>query len=269
MLNPYFPKAVWAPLPGRDTTPGRVQLLTVHTAVSNSANLYGKGRLNGGTYAHFYNPKTGPLIQYQEIGHIARADNYGNPFTISVENWDGGYAPEVPPLTASQIENLAQLFAWLVKTHDLANRIATPENLTGLGWHRLGIRGNFGPYNPADRRTWSGAQSGVNFSGAFGKVCPGNRRIDQIPEIYARAQQILAPQPKTIPLIDRSEKMFIIYRSSGKKSSIKEYAIVGSNFFMPFTGEAAATNLTAQLGGKPALRVSDKFWNHCRAAAGK
>lgn len=270
MNNAYFPQARKNLLPGRDTIRGKVQLLTVHTAVSNSADLYAKGRLNGGSYSHFYNPRSGKLIQYQEIGRIARADNYGNPFTISVENWDGAQNP-VPPLTPSQIENLAQLFAWLVREHGLANRIATPDKPYGLGWHRLGIKGNFSPYNSRDLTTWTGAQSGLNFSDSFGKICPGDARIRQIPVIYARAQEILNPQKKEkkISKIRKDKEMFMIYRKSPASPKIKEYAIVGANFFMSFTGESAAKNFIAQLGGAPPLQVSEKFWNHCKAAAGK
>jgi len=264
MDKAYFPQAKKKLLPGRDTATAEVRLLTIHTAVSNSDDLYGSGRGHGGTYAHFYSPKTGPLIQYQEIGKMARADNFGNSFTVSVENWDGAKSP-VPPLTSSQVENLAQLFAWLVTNHGLPNRIATVDNPSGLGWHRLGITGNFGTYDPKDLTTWSRAQTGLNFSSAFGKLCPGDARIAQIKQIYIHAQQYINAAKR----IERKkgEKMFVIYRPLPTDAKTRQYAVVGSNFFMPFTGESAAKNLIAQLGGAPALKVTNNFWTHCQKAA--
>ena len=175
-------------------------MMTIHTAVSSSQALYDNGFGPGGTHSHFYNPETGRLKQYQEITKKSFADLDGNDFCVSVEHWDGypNNAPgfwengsDVPPLTESQIENDAILFAHLVINYDVPNRIATPDNLTGLGWHRLGIRGNFPEYNPKDMKTWTGKQSGVSFSRSFGKVCPGDRRIDQVEEIFDLAQNYI------------------------------------------------------------------------------
>lgn len=210
-LQPISKWTVWDPVTGRSKARIRPRLMTIHTAVTNSQDIYGPGLGPGRTHAHFYNPKSGTLRQHQEINRKAFADGGGNGYCVSVEHWDGypkgapGYwknGSDVPPLTDSQIENDARLFAHLVTHFDLPNRIATPDNLTGLGWHRLGISGNFGAYDPDDRKTWSRAQSGANFSKARGKVCPGDRRIDQIQEIYDRAQEYLAPKkpaPKPEP----------------------------------------------------------------------
>ena len=218
-LEPIANWTVWDPVTGRSSTPIRPRMMTIHTAVTNSQDIYGPGLGPGRTHSHFYNPKDGKLRQHQEINKQAFADGGGNSYCVSVEHWDGypngapGYwrhGSDVPPLTDSQIENDARLFAHLVTHFGVPNRIATPDNLSGLGWHRLGVAGNFGTYNPRDRKTWSRAQSGANCSNATGKACPGDRRIDQIQEIFDRAQEYLAgtsaSAPTPTPIVDDIEK---------------------------------------------------------------
>lgn len=210
-MEPIAEWTVWDPVAGRSSTRITPRMMTIHTAVTNSQDIYGPGLGPGRTHSHFYNPKSGTLRQHQEINKQAFADGGGNSYCVSVEHWDGypngapGYwrhGSDVPPLTDSQIENDARLFAHLVTHFGMPNRIATPDNLTGLGWHRLGVQGNFGTYNPRDRKTWSRAQTGANFSNATGKVCPGDRRIDQIQAIWDRAQEYLragTSKPATVP----------------------------------------------------------------------
>ena len=168
-MKPISQWTIWDPVTGRSKISIKPRMMTIHTAVTNSQDIYGPGLGPGRTHSHFYNPKNGTLRQHQEINRKAFADGGGNDYCVSVEHWDGypngapGYwkhGSDVPPLTDSQIENDARLFAHLVTHFGLPNRIATPGNLTGLGWHRLGISGNFGAYNPNDRKTWSRAQSG-------------------------------------------------------------------------------------------------------------
>lgn len=203
-MRQRYTGAVWDPISDRDRIPIQPRGLSIHTAVTNTSDLYGTRRGQGGTYAHFYNPKDGKLRQHQELDRMARADLEGNAYLISVENWDGypnGYPPywkhggDVPPFTQAQVHALADLFAFLVKYCGIPNRIATPDNVTGLVWHRLGISGNFGRYDPKNRATWSREQTGKRFSTARGKLCPGDRRIAQIQEIYDLAQ--ISINPKT------------------------------------------------------------------------
>ncbi|MGV9183747.1 peptidoglycan-binding domain-containing protein [Arcanobacterium canis] len=203
MGKEYFPQAIRDLVTGRLPYRIRPRGMSIHTAVSGSNDIYGPNPGPGGTYAHFYNPMGPvPLRQACEINRQAAADLKGNPFLVSVENSDGypnrapGYwknGSDIPPFDAYQIEKLAQLFAYLVAKWGIPNRIATPDRpLDGLTWHRMGIVGNFGKFDPKNRLTWSAAQSGWRFSNARGKTCPGDRRIMQIPAIFNRAQQILA-----------------------------------------------------------------------------
>lgn len=209
VLGPIKDWTVWDPVAGRSSERIKPRMMTIHTAVTNGQDIYGPGLGPNRTHSHFYNPRDGKLLQHQEIDKKAFADGDGNDWCVSVEHWDGypngapGYwkhGSDVPPLTDAQIENDARLFAHLVKHFGVPNRIATPDNLSGLGWHRLGVKGNFGAYNPADRKTWSRAQTGANFSNVTGKVCPGDRRIDQIQEIWDRAQAYLGAT-MTVPVV--------------------------------------------------------------------
>ena len=176
--------AVWDPITNASTlslTPKRV---TIHIAVSTSADIYGPNKGPGGSYAHFYNPRSGKPRQHQKMHHRAAADLEGNPTSISVEH----QGMPGDRMTNTQLTNLARIFAWTHVFCGVPNRIATVGNVNGLAWHRLGIQGNFGAYDPNDRRTWSRAQTGKRWSSASGKTCPTNKFINQLDEVYERAQ---------------------------------------------------------------------------------
>lgn len=86
--------------------------------------------------AHFLNPKTGGLRQLVDTADEAWAQMAGNRYWISVEN--EGFVPD--SLTASQIENVAQLLAWLHVTFAVP-LVATDDPSSsgrGLGWHGMG-----------------------------------------------------------------------------------------------------------------------------------
>lgn len=122
--------------------------------------------------AHFLNPKNGPLEQLVDTADAAWAEVAGNRTWISVEH--EGYAGD--SLTASQLENDAQLLAWLHKEHGIPLQITDDPNGTGLGWHGMG---------------------GDAWGGHFG--CPGDPIKAQRGAIIARAQQILGQTPTPVP----------------------------------------------------------------------
>jgi len=186
-----IPWAIWDPITDRDRKAQSPVRMTVHTAWVNAPDIYGPRRGQGNTYAHVYNPTRGALRQHQELNRMSRADLHGNGQTVSVENQD---ERREMPFSDSQLDNMARLFALLVTApgSKVPNRIATVNDTRGLAWHRLGIKGNFGRFDPNDMTTWCGTQTGERWSDAFGKLCPTNARIRQIPEIYARAQKYIS-----------------------------------------------------------------------------
>lgn len=185
-----LPWAVWDPIADRDKKAQSPIRMTVHTAWVDSADIYGPRRGQGSTYAHVYNPLEGALRQHQELNRMSRADLDGNGLTVSVENQD---ERREMPFSDSQLENMARLFAELVNAPGsrVPNRIATVDDTRGLAWHRLGVLGNFGRYNPDDITTWCAHQTGERWTTARGKTCPTNPRIRQIPEIWKRAQKYI------------------------------------------------------------------------------
>lgn len=116
--------------------------------------------------AHFGNPKVGPLDQWVDTADEAWAEVAGNRQWISIEH--EGVAP--CSLTASQLENDAQLYAWLHKLYNVPLQITDDPNGFGLGWHGMG---------------------GLNWGGHFG--CPGDPIKAQRAAILARVKEILSP----------------------------------------------------------------------------
>jgi hypothetical protein len=85
----------------------------------------------------------------------------------------------VPAFSAAQIETLAQDRRHVQRAQHPVRQIPDSKvGRRGIGYHRLGVPG----YMLPGTEQWSTAK---------GKVCPGNRRIAQIPQVIARAQQIL------------------------------------------------------------------------------
>lgn len=146
--------------------------------------------------AHFGNPKSGKLDQWVDTDDKAWAEVSGNPYWISVEN--EGHSGEA--LTASQLENVAQLLAWLHTTEGIPLQITDAPSSAGLGWHGMGGDG------------WGGHLS-----------CPGDPIKAQRPTIIARAQQILSgtsgpaptPQPAPSPSSFKSKHPTIKLGDSG------------------------------------------------------
>ncbi len=176
--------AIWDPITGKSTTAMAPKRVTVHIAAVRADDIYGPNKGPGDSYAHFFNPRAGQIRQHQYMDCRAAADLNGSATSISVEH----SGVDGDSMTDTQLRNLAKVFAWAVKYCGVPNRIATVDNLNGLAWHRLGVQGNFGTYDPNDRTTWSRAQTGAVWSSATGKLCPTNNFIRQIPGVYKRAQ---------------------------------------------------------------------------------
>ena len=194
-----YPGAIWRPLTVDKSRWRLVPLrMNLHVAVSEASSLF--GYFNGARSrpdSHFYVRRNGVIEQYVDTALVAYADLEGNGSTISVETQGGVRATQTEPWTAAQIDALAKLYAWAVKTHGIDVRIADDsrpgKTSHGLSWHRLGCDGHF-PGRPLHGRVAGGRK----YSRSFGKVCPGNAKIRQVPEVYARAVAILggnAPAP--------------------------------------------------------------------------
>jgi len=183
----------------------RVDGLIMHIAVSNSLfPSYLKG-----TKAHFYVRKDGTIVQEIDTAFQSGAHRQGNPYWLSVET-EGGVGNDVNNgWTAAQVAALGRLYAEVARRHGTPFRLMESSRLgeRGLGWHRLGIDGNFPATGLLRGRKQRGG--GLLFSSAVGKLCPTDARIVQAPAILAAAQGgpvTPAPLPGTKPRLPSAEQ---------------------------------------------------------------
>ena len=168
-----------------------VRRYILHTAVSSASSLYSWFSVAGRATSHFYIARDGTCEQYIDTAYRSTANLQGNHDSITVETQDMGSGfpswsgSNVPSWTAAQVEALARLGAWVHKTHGvpLSPLSSSRPGTRGVGYHRQGIA----PWRVSGGETWSNAR---------GKVCPGDRRVAQIPAIIARAKALASGSTK-------------------------------------------------------------------------
>lgn len=170
----------------------RYRRVNLHVAVSNGYSLYGHFA-KAAVCSHFYVRDSGVVEQYIDTRFMSKADYHGNDSTISIETEGGVTNVNSEEWTDEQVIAIVQLWMWLRKTHDIENRIATGTNTTaaseGLSWHRLGVQGNFAGRPGLASKSYGG----IKYSLSKGKECPGDAKINQIPEIFALSNGDLKP----------------------------------------------------------------------------
>lgn len=140
--------------------------------------------------AHFSVKGNGHIQQSRDTAYRSAANLYGNHRVIAIENEDHGpdfptwSGSNVPPLTDAQVEANAKILRWAHETHGIPLQLCPDSRpgSRGLGYHRLGIDGNF--TDGYDGRV----SGGEVWTSAYGKACPGKNRIDQIPRILELAR---------------------------------------------------------------------------------
>jgi hypothetical protein len=137
--------------------------------------------------AHFSVKKDGTILQSRDTKYRSAANLDGNHRVIAIENED---AAQDVPLSPEQVVSNARILAWVHKTHGTPLQMAPNSRPTsrGLAYHRQGVDGNFGGYDYPGR-----VSGGEKWSSSFGKVCPRDKRIAQLPEILRRAKLIANP----------------------------------------------------------------------------
>jgi hypothetical protein len=140
--------------------------------------------------AHFGNPLSGGLDQWVDTDDKAWAEIAGNPRWVSVEH--EGYTNEAPAPTKSQLENDAQLLAWLHLTEGVPLQITDDPTKPGLGWHGMG------------GAAWGGHEN-----------CPGSRIKNARPLIIARAKQLIAPSGPRFYTVQRGDSVASVCRKFG------------------------------------------------------
>ena len=155
--------------------------------------------------AHFSTNAAGTIFQSRDTTYRSAANLNGNWRVIAVENEDHGTAygawsgSTVPAFTTAQIEAIARICAWANKVHGIP-LVQCPDSKPGsrgIAYHRQGIQGNY-------PNGW--VPGGELWSSSTGKVCPGDRRIAQMPQIITRARQLAGIEEDDVswtdPVID-------------------------------------------------------------------
>ncbi len=157
----------------------------LHIAVSNGASLFNYFNQPGNPTSHFYVRSTGntdgmaDFEQYVDTKYQAPANLQGNPTLISLET-QGGVGDDLNnPWPATMAKRIAWILAECHRIHGIP-LIAMPNSLPasmGVGYHRLGVD----PWRVDGGELWSSS---------YGKVCPGDARIAQVPAIITLARQM-------------------------------------------------------------------------------
>lgn len=151
--------------------------------------------------AHFSIRSDGYVTQNRDTFHQSAANYQGNHRCIAVEtddhdantpadnpfpDWGGS---DVPAMTDAQCEAFARIAAWAYATHGIP-LVACPDSRPGsrgVAYHRQGIDGNWAGYAYGGR-----VDGGEHWSTSYGKVCPGDRRIQQILQVVIPRARVLA-----------------------------------------------------------------------------
>lgn len=187
--------AVWQGAHHDNGVMSRYDIVCVHTIVG-----YAPAHA-----AHFSTNAGGTIFQSRDTAYRSAANLNGNARVLAVENEDHGPSygswsgSNVPAFTNQQIESIAHICAWANATHGIP-LVQCPNSRPGsrgIAFHRQGIPGNFANGLVPGGEVWSTSA---------GKVCPGDRRIAQMPQIIARARQLAGLD--TTPASEEGDPMF-------------------------------------------------------------
>lgn len=194
---PRMPGAEWVGEQSPRRRMERYDIVCVHTIVG-----YAPAHA-----AHFSVKADGTILQSRDTTYQSAANLNGNQRVIAIENEDHGPAfgawsgSGVPPLTDAQVAANARILRWAHGTHGVPLQLCpdSKPGSRGLAYHRQGIDGNFDDYQFPGR-----APGGEVWTSSYGKVCPGDRRIAQLPTIL----QLALDEGDDMPL-NEADKDFI------------------------------------------------------------
>ena len=187
-----YPKAVQKPLNKRTTPMAAYNFLCLHTMVGylKSTDSYfrtasvdshfGIGGIWGSDAADGLD---GVVYQWDDTKYRSAANLNGNGDVISVETADNApqLSSDIAAWTPKQCDAIVDLMVWAHNTHGIPLMLVpdTKPGRRGIAYHRQGIV------------PWL-VSGGTQWSNSTGKVCPGDKRIAQIPGLIARANAIVA-----------------------------------------------------------------------------
>lgn len=169
-----MPGAEWLGEHSPQTPMSRYDVFCIHTIVGFAP----------AHAAHFSTWMSGRLGQSRDTRFRSAANLNGNHRVIAVENEDGARAV---PLTDAQVKACGRAYYWSHEEHGIPLEMcpnSRPES-RGLAYHRQGIDGNFGSFDFPGR-----VPGGELWSSSFGKICPMDVRIRQLPDIMDVAKTL-------------------------------------------------------------------------------
>lgn len=139
--------------------------------------------------SHRHVADDGVVERYVRDDQIAWANGAGNARMLAIETQGDGTTSWTP----QQVESIAQCIAEWHLEFGFPLRLMTSSKTSerGIGYHRLGV-----PPSRWAKGLWLIA-GGERWSSAVGKVCPGDKRIDQVPDVIARAKAIVGDTSPT------------------------------------------------------------------------
>jgi len=183
-----YPGGLWKPLPASSKPMTAFDLVCWHTMVGSLAGTdgYFRGKAPG-VNSHLGTGGKGECWQWVDTRYQSGANYLGNHHIISVETadmgpgfaaWNTKDGNAVPAWTDAQMERHVDIAVWAFYEHKVPLQLVPngKPGHRGHAFHRMGVPG----YMVAGAEKWSTAQ---------GKVCPGNRRIAQIPDLLAEARR--------------------------------------------------------------------------------
>lgn len=198
-LMARYPGAKWRPISVNYTRRNSTKnCVILHTSASASAtSLHGWfSNKNANASSHFHVDDYGVVEQYIDTDHISWANGEGNPRSVTIETQGDGNGA----WTSATITALVKLIKWITGEHGIPVRqmASSKASEKGIGWHRQGIDGNF-PKTGILRGRVAGGQK---WSSARGKVCPGTKRIQQIPALIeaVKSGDVTPAAPKPTPV---------------------------------------------------------------------
>ena len=171
------------------------QGVCLHTMVGTLAGTDSMFREGGtvGTESHFGVGEHGEIYQWVDTKYTADANYLGSGHVISIETADYGGSfgrwntagDSVPYWNSKQIVAIVKIIQWACRTHNIPVRMMKNSRDRGIGYHAMGVPNNELPSRyKGTRYQWSKYP---------GKVCPGRKRISQVPEVVRLARSGSAP----------------------------------------------------------------------------
>jgi murein DD-endopeptidase MepM/ murein hydrolase activator NlpD len=174
----------------------------LHTAASNGDSLQAWfNNPSAQASSHFYVRKSGVVEQYIDSKYMSWANVQGNPRSVTIET--EGLGDEA--WTAKQVQAIVALCQWACKTHGIPVRQMASSAVTekGIGWHRLGCDGNYPTTGILRGRNQRGGGQDWTGAAGYGRACPGDKRIEQMPGIIAAVSgkkvKVAKAKPQPLP----------------------------------------------------------------------